>query len=89
MIKTVSSKEELQPKWARIFLNCSLVNGSLATTKPSLRRRLFDGFLAEELAREDSTVKVTMQSNGKFVFHWESATDKADFISRWSAYDEL
>jgi hypothetical protein len=90
MIKLkISAEEDEQPNWARYFLNCALANGIREIAKPGMRSILFDEFVAPELAVGDSTVKVKMQENGKFVFCWESEADKEAFILRWSAYDEV
>jgi hypothetical protein len=85
----VSAKEDEQPRWARIFLNVNIANGTLESVCVEQRRMVFDEFIVPSMTEADSTVKVTMQENGEFVFHWESAADKDAFILNWNEGEEL
>ncbi len=90
MIKEkVSSEEDEQPKWARIFLNVNLANGTLKAVTAGQRRMVFNEYIVPSMVEEDPTVKVTMQQNGKFVFHWKLEADKEAFILKWSEGEEM
>ena len=85
----VSTKEDEQPKWVRIFLNVNIANGTLESVSVEQRRMVFDEFIVPSMTEADSSVKVTMQDNGEFLFHWESDADKDAFIVNWSEGEEL
>ena len=85
----VSTKEDEQPKWARIFLNVNIAKGTLESVSVEQRRMVFDEFIVPSMTEADSSVKVTMQDNGEFLFHWESDADKDAFIVNWSEGEEL
>jgi hypothetical protein len=90
MIKEqVSAEEDEQPKWARIFLNFSIANGTLKSINVEERRMVFDEFIVPSMTEADSTVKVTMLESGEFVFRWKSDADKDAFIENWSQGEEL
>jgi hypothetical protein len=78
-------------KWsifsARQHVN--IANGTLESVSVEQRRMVFDEFIVPSMTEADSSVKVTMQDNGEFLFHWESDADKDAFIVNWSEGEEL